>query len=97
MELVGKLAILFTVFGAIAGSVSGLISGILPQIHASFALLVLIFMFWVSYRFIPNLLKIRAEEFPGGKWTGSEALKRGFFSFFIAWLILWILVYHLIV
>ena len=96
MELVGKLAILFSAFGALAGCVFAPIKfpGGLPGFFAG--LLLFFGMFYVAYRVTPAVLKIPHAEFPGGKWSGLDAIKRGFVFFFIAWLILWILVYTLL-
>lgn len=93
MEIVGKITLLFAGWGAIAGC----ISSFLPQAQSALALLVAIFLFYVSYKLAPIALKIPAGEFPGGKWTGLTAFKKGFFPFFIMWLVLWIMVYTILV
>jgi plastocyanin len=88
----GKVTLLFAGWGAIAGG----ISGFLPQAQSEFALLVAIFLFYVSYKLLtsnkvaPIVLKIPPEEFPGGK---RKIVTTGIWSFFIMWLILWIAVY----
>ncbi|TEU13988.1 MAG: hypothetical protein E3I12_02390, partial [Hadesarchaea archaeon] len=78
MELVAKITLLFAGWGAIAGVLSGFLRG-LPTDQGSLALLAIFFsLFYASYRLAPNILKFIPDEFPGGRWTGLTALKRGF-------------------
>jgi len=98
MELVGKITLLFAGWGAIAGCVSGLLPRSLSPEQGALALLaILFFIFYVSYKLAPHVLKFLPDEFPGGRWTGRTAVKKGFWGFFIMWLILWVMVHTIIV
>ena len=93
VEIVGKITLLFAGWGAIAGFISGFLRG-MPTEQGGLALLaIFLFLFYVSYKLAPRALKIPIQEFPGGKWTGWVAFKKGFLTFFIMWLVLWIMVY----
>jgi len=95
MELVAKITLLFAGWGAIAGVLSGSLQG-LPTGQGSFLLLaIFLLLFYAAYRLAPNILKFIPDEFPGGRWTGLIALKRGFLGFLIMWLVLWILTYNI--
>ncbi len=97
MELVAKITLLFAGCGAIAGVLSGFLRG-LPAGQGSFALLaIFLLLFYVSYKLAPNILKFTPGEFPGGKWTGMTAFKRGFMGFLIMWLVLWIMTYNILI
>jgi len=95
MELVAKITLLFAGWGAIAGVLSGFLRG-MPTEQGSLALLAIFFsLFYASYRLAPNILKFTPDEFPGGRWTGLTAFKKGFLGFLIMWLVLWILTYNI--
>ena len=97
MELVAKITLLFAGWGAIAGVLSGFLRG-MPTEQGSFLLLaIFLSLFYVSYKLAPRLLEFSPDEFPGGKWTGWIAFKRGFWGFFIMWLILWIMTYTILI
>jgi len=97
MELVAKITLLFAGWGATAGTLSAFLRG-MPTGQGSFALLaIFISLFYVSYKLAPRLLEFSPEEFPGGKWTGVTAFKKGFGGFFIMWLILWIMTHTILV
>jgi len=97
MELVAKITLLFAGWGAIAGVLSGFLRG-MPTGQGSFALLaIFLFLFYTPYKLAPKVLKFKPEEFPGGKWTGGTAFKRGFWGYFIMWLILWIMTYTILI
>ena len=97
MELVAKITLLFAGWGAIAGVLSGFLRG-MPTEQGSLALLaIFVFLFYVSYKVASRVLKFRPDEFPGGKWTGWVAFKRGFFGFSIMWLVLWIMTHTILV
>jgi len=97
MELVAKITLLFAGWGAIAGALSGFLRG-MPTEQGSLALLaIFFFLFYIPYKLAPNILKFSPEEFPGGRWTGWIAFKRGFSGFFIMWLVLWIMTYTILV
>lgn len=97
MELVAKITLLFAGWGAIAGVLSGFLRG-MPTEQGSLALLaIFISLFYLSYRLAPNILKFTPDEFPGGRWTGLTAFKRGFLGFLIMWLVLWILTYNILI
>ena len=97
MELVAKITLLFAGWGAIAGVLSGFLRG-LPTEQGSLALLAIFFsLFYASYRLAPNILKFTPDEFPGGRWTGLTAFKKGFLGFLIMWLVLWILTYNILI
>ena len=97
MELVAKITLLFAGLGAIAGFLSGFLQD-MPAGQGNFALLaIFIFLFYVSYKLAPQVLNFAPDEFPGGKWTGGTAFKKGFFGFFIMWLVLWIFTHTILV
>ena len=99
MELVAKITFLFAGWGAVAGVLSGLpfLRG-MPAGQGGFALLaIFIFLFYISYKLAPSVLKFLPDEFPGGKWTGWTAFKNGFWGFFIMWLVLWIMTHTILV
>ena len=97
MELVAKITLLFAGLGAIAGFLSGFLQD-MPAGQGNFALLaIFIFLFYVSYKLAPRLLEFHPDEFPGGKWTGLTAFKKGFGGFFIMWLVLWIIIHTILV
>ena len=97
MELVAKITLLFAGCGAIAGCLSGLLWG-MPTGQGSFALLaIFISLFYVSYKLAPHVLKFHPDEFPGGKWTGGTAFKKGFLGFSIMWLVFWVMTHTIIV
>lgn len=97
MELVAKIHLLFAGWGAIAGVLSGFLRG-LPTGQGSFALLaIFLLLFYVPYKLAPRLLEFSPDEFPGGRWTGLTAFKRGFWGFLIMWLILWIMTYTILI
>lgn len=87
MEALNKVTLIYAGWGAIAGCISSIL------FNGGLALLLAIFLFYVSYKLIPLILKIKAAEFPGGK---RKIATTGVMPFFIMWLILWILVYSLI-
>jgi uncharacterized membrane protein required for colicin V production len=89
MEIAGKITLLFAGWGAIAG----FISGFLPQAQSALALLVAISLFYVSYKLVPVALKIPPGEFPGGT---MKIVTTGISSFFIIWLISWIMVHTIV-
>lgn len=98
MELVAKITLLFAGCGAIAGFISGVLPRDLPQEQGSLTLLaIFFFLFYISYKLAPNALNISPEEFPGGKWTGWVAFKKGFGGFSIMWLVVWILIHTILV
>ena len=99
MELVAKITLLFAGWGATAGVLSGFLRGIpLGDLEGSLVLLtIFFFLFYVSFKLAPNVLKFTPEEFPGGKWTGWTAFRKGFFGFFIMWLVLWIMTHTMLV
>ncbi len=98
MELVGKITLLFAGWGAIAGCISGLLPRSLSSEQGALALLAIIFFFfYIAYKLAPRVLKFSPSEFLGGNWTGGTAFKKGFWGFFIMWLILWIMVYSIII
>ena len=97
MELVAKINLLFAGWGAIAGVLSGFLWG-LPTDQGSFALLaIFISLFYISYKLAPQVLNFAPDEFPGGKWVGFTAFKKGFWGFFVMWLVLWIMTHTIIV
>jgi len=97
MEIEGKITFLFAALGALAGCIFGLISvkDYFPSGGGGFFVGLLFFLisFYIPYKVTPSVLRIHPAEFPGGKWTYLSAIKKGFSSFFIMWLTLWILVY----
>jgi len=97
MELVAKINLLFAGGGAIAGGISAFLWG-MPTDQGGFALLaIFISLFYVSYKLAPQVLNFAPDEFPGGKWTGGTAFKKGFFGFFIMWLVLLIFTHTILV
>ncbi len=97
MELVAKITLLFAAFGAIAGCVFE-VAPIPSDLSGAFAGIIIFFtIFYVAYKLAPIALKFTPEEFPGGRWTGWTAFKRGFSGFFIMWLVLWIMTHTILV
>lgn len=94
MEIESKITFLFAAFGVIAGAMAGYVSAL--QQSGWLGLLIAIIIFFIPYKVTPRILKIHPAEFPGGKWTYGYAIKKGFSSFFIMWLTLWILVYNVL-
>lgn len=82
MDLDSKIVLTF--MGA--GSLAGVISAILA--NGWLALLVVLGLFYLVYRFVPQYLKINPSVFPK-----MDVLKTGFWPHFIMWLIVWIAVY----
>lgn len=97
---VGRLTVFFAVIGAVAGLISGLISSADIRLNI-WAPLIALFLFYVSYKLAAQE-KIK-NRFLMAQVEGSEAEKKvnvlmtGFWSYFIMWLVLWVMVYTLLV
>jgi len=93
-----------TVFFAVAGAVAGLISGLITIVNIRLnilAPLIALFLFYVSYKLaaqekIKNrFLMTPVEESEAEKKV--NVIMTGFWSYFVMWLILWVMVYTLLV
>jgi hypothetical protein len=96
---VGRLTMFFAVTGAVAGLISGLISSSDIRLNI-WAPLIALFLFYVSYKLaaqekIKNrFLMTPVEESEAEK--KFNVLMTGFWSYFIMWLVLWVMVYTLL-
>jgi hypothetical protein len=85
MNLHTKVVLLFAGMGGAAGVISAFV-------HSLLALFLAFVFFYLVYKQAPRMLKFQPSEFPP-----IERVKKGFFPHFIAWLIVWIMVYTLFV
>jgi len=96
----GRLTVFFAVTGAVAGIISGLISSTDIRLNI-WAPLIALFLFYVSYKLAAHE-KVK-NRFLMAPVDESEAEKKvnvimtGFWSYFVMWLILWVMVYTLLV
>ena len=96
---VGRLTMFFAATGAVAGLISGLISSANIRFNI-WTPLIALFLFYVSYKLaaqekIKNrFLMTPVEESEAEK--KFNVLMTGFWSYFIMWLVLWVMVYTLL-
>jgi len=109
MEIIGKIALYFAGFGALAGVISGVLS--IAGVTGWAGLLVaILFIYILVYKLIPFALGAagptsltpasgqvpkapQAQQIPDKR----KIFTTGFTPFFVMWLVLWIMVYTLII
>jgi hypothetical protein len=82
----GKVVLLFAGMGVFAGIVSAFIGS------GWVAFLLMLALYYLTYRQAPQLLKLQPSEFPR-----INIAKAGIVPIFVAWLVSWIWVYTLLI
>lgn len=91
MDIQNKVTLFFTAFGIVAGSISGGLA--LKGSKAPLALFIGLFLFYISYRLIPQVFDLVEEPLPDN--GSKKIIMLGLLPFWLMWLVFWIMVYTL--